>query len=612
MTEFKIIKNALCLTFDSLNRIGKYTIILKGNRIFDIEYNNSNIEDETLLKKYPTATVYDAENKILVPSFLNSFKNSSYILSGVFFRNVKYDDLTTNLSLRLIDNYFLKNENSEDLLNLFRVSFLISLINGECFVNESSAYINSDLILNDSFRLIKAKPNIIFTVYDNYLSDYILGVNRFHCLGIKEDEDLNNYSINSIKSSLSRGNKRAIIEVYQSANSSDTLRSMFGKSFVRVLLENDLLSGKVIFSNPVYLSNDELAIISDKNSNILIQPADWIRLSQKIADLEKFFSSRNLLPILIGTGYLGKSVFSQIKLLYSIIPRAKISAESLLRLITVKPAEFFNISNICGSIEKNKLANFVLFDLSDIRNTLNIPEINNELISEFILENLNEKDISDVFFYGVPVIEDYKSNIINFEEINNLYSKLLNKIYDIGRYFDFKEKILMTERVEKLSLGNKVRKERQYVSLTGEAQETYDEDMESDFRIVGTYRADVLNGIDEDVYQESHIDDLSKSIKEINSLNKGFDFFKFFEEAEYKTSIKETESEKTEESAVDKKIKIKKKIYFDDTEYSKDSQNINESKSQKSSFLSFFAKSKDKTQKVKFKKDKMRFGFDDE
>ncbi len=123
MTEFKIIKNALCLTFDSLNRIGKYTIILKGNRIFDIEYNNSNIEDETLLKKYPTATVYDAENKILVPSFLNSFKNSSYILSGVFFRNVKYDDLTTNLSLRLIDNYFLKNENSEDLLNLFRVSF---------------------------------------------------------------------------------------------------------------------------------------------------------------------------------------------------------------------------------------------------------------------------------------------------------------------------------------------------------------------------------------------------------------------------------------------------------------------------------------------------------
>ncbi len=387
---------------------------------------------------------------------------------------------------------------------------------------------------------------------------------------------------------------------------------MFGKSFVRVLLENDLLSGKVIFSNPVYLSNDELAIISDKNSNILIQPADWIRLSQKIADLEKFFSSRNLLPILIGTGYLGKSVFSQIKLLYSIIPRAKISAESLLRLITVKPAEFFNISNICGSIEKNKLANFVLFDLSDIRNTLNIPEINNELISEFILENLNEKDISDVFFYGVPVIEDYKSNIINFEEINNLYSKLLNKIYDIGRYFDFKEKILMTERVEKLSLGNKVRKERQYVSLTGEAQETYDEDMESDFRIVGTYRADVLNGIDEDVYQESHIDDLSKSIKEINSLNRGFDFFKFFEEAEYKTSIKESESEKTEESAVDKKIKIKKKIYFDDTEYSKDSQNINESKSQKSSFLSFFAKSKDKTQKVKFKKDKMRFGFDDE
>ncbi len=615
MPEFKIIKNALCLTFDSLNRIGNYTIIVKSNRIFDIEYNTDNTDDKTLLRKYPNATIINAENKILVPSFLNACKNSSYIFSGIFFRDIKYDDINTNVSLRLIDNYFLKGDNSEDLLNLFKISYLMSLINGECLVNENSKYINTDLILSDSLNSIKIKPNIILTVYDNYISDYILGINRFHCIGLREDEDLNNYTINSIKSTLSRGNKRAIIEAYQSANSSDTLRSLFGKSFIKVLLESDLLSGKVIFSNPVYLTPEELAIIIDKNSNILIQPTDWIILSKKINELERFFSQRNSLSLLIGTGYLGKSVFSQVKLLYSIFSRAVISAESLLRLITIRPATFFNISNISGSIEKNKLANFVLFDISDLRNILNIPEINTEFISEFILENLSEKDISDIYFHGIPIIENYRSNVINYEEIYEIYNSLMKKIYQVGRYFDFKEKILMTERVKNLSIGIVERKETIPETVKQENSAITIENEESEFKIKGTFKSGILNGKEGSFYdEESLIDDAKLTIKELIDLNKGFDFLDLIVEEKYKYPDKSvSENETQTQTEGESKISFKKKIYFDDLEYSRDNEEEDKSsKSLKSSLLSYLKKPKDKEEKVKFKKGKLRFGFDDE
>ncbi|MCX7834333.1 MAG: amidohydrolase family protein [Ignavibacteria bacterium] len=609
MNEFRIIKNALCVTFDSLNRVGYYTIVIKGNRIFDIEYNSTGSDDEILLRKYPDSVIYNAKGKILLPSFLNANKNSSYILSSIFFRNLKYDELNTNISLRLIDNYFLKNENLEDLLNLFKISFVSSLINGECFINESSRYINSELILNDLFSSIKVKPNIIFTVYDNYLSDYVLGVNRFHCIGIKEDEDLNNYTISSLKSSLSRGNKRALIEVYQSAGSSDTLRSLFGKSFIRVLSENDLLNRKVIFSNPVYLSNEELAIVSEKNSNILILPTDWIRLSRKTNELEKFFTHKNALSILIGSGNLGKSIFSQVKLLYSIIPKISVSAESLLRLITVIPSEFFNISNICGSIEKNKLANFVLFDVSGIRNMINILELNIELISEFILENLSEKDISDVFFHGIPVLENYKSNFIDFEEIYDLHSNLLQKLHEIGRYFDFKEKILMSERVKKLSLGISEEK-KEYVPISLDTTDVQNNDLESDFKIVGIYKAGTSKGDADEVFEEESISDIKTSVLELKNLNNGFNFLKYFEDSEVKTITPKPIKDTT--TTDEKKVVFKKKIYFDDTEYSKDNQE-DSLKSSKTSIFSHFLKSKGKKEgKIKFRKDKLRFGFDDE
>ena len=40
MSEFKVIKNGLCLTLDADSSCGYYNLILKGNKIFDIDYNN--------------------------------------------------------------------------------------------------------------------------------------------------------------------------------------------------------------------------------------------------------------------------------------------------------------------------------------------------------------------------------------------------------------------------------------------------------------------------------------------------------------------------------------------------------------------------------------------
>ena len=82
--KFCVIKNGLVLTLDKEGNTGYFNVILKGNKIFDIDYSNELSSDELIIRKYPEASIIDASNKLIIPSFLNSHKNSSYFFSKYF------------------------------------------------------------------------------------------------------------------------------------------------------------------------------------------------------------------------------------------------------------------------------------------------------------------------------------------------------------------------------------------------------------------------------------------------------------------------------------------------------------------------------------------------
>jgi len=610
MNNFIVIKNGLCLTLDSAGRSGYFNIILKGNKIFDIDYNNELKRDEDILKKYPDSEIYDASEKLIIPAFFNSQKNSSYILADYYVDGNTFDNINTNVSLELIDKYFLSDANREDLLNMLSISYTKSVLNGEFFINETSKYISAEIVRSNLLSEFPVKPEIILTVYDNYISDYCLGINKFHCIGLREEEDLNNYSLSSLKKALQRGNKRAIIEILQTTNSSEKLKSLFGKTFIKVLADNELLNNSVIISNPVYINNEELNLLSENGVNLIFCPTDINKLSKQEIDYKKIFSKE--FRIVIGTGITGKSIFSELRFLKSRIGITNISNENLLRLVTVNPAELFGISNICGTIERNKIANLIMFDLADIRSMLNIPDPTPEYISGFIIENLDNKYISDVIIKGSYLLKNYTTDRIEHKKLMEINKQLSSLIFSLGRYQEFKEKYKMRERVNEISLNSSSnrQKEEMLIQSNNDDISFYEGELtpDSEFRIIGSYKPDILSSDLKDSSEETLLkEEYTDIVKEINNFENGL---LIFDNAELKQSANDSGGQ-NEDPLFEARREVKtptKRLFFDDSggESNLVESNLTSENSKE------IPETKNEDKEIIYKKDKLKFGFDEE
>jgi len=618
--KFCVIKNGLVLTLDKEGNTGYFNVILKGNKIFDIDYSNELSSDELIIRKYPEASIIDASNKLIIPSFLNSHKNSSYFFSKYYLKRSTYDNLKANIPIRLLEKYFSDIKNQNDLLNLFSISFTNSMLNGESFLNETSKFLTAELIKANTLSLLKDKPDMIYTVYDEYISDYYLGINKFHCIGLKEEDDLNNYSLSAIKKALNRGNKRALIEVLQTANSTDLLRNLFGKSFIKVLADNDLLSQYIILSNPVYLAPDEIPLIAERNINIIFCPFDICRLSRKTIEYELFYSKN--FNIALGTGIMGNSILKEMKLLYSTSKTANVNAEYFMKMGTVNPSKIFGISNIYGTIEKNKIANLLMFDLSDIRNFLNIPEIDSEKVSEFILENLEEKDISDIIFRGEIVTRNFENQMFDINEIWNSSKYLSAKIFEVGRYFEFKQKSLMRERVREFSLGLESNTPPvNYIPQLSSEEDLYSDNApDSEFRIIGVQKSDspISGAQDSDISNEEQnwLKDISNNINEIRDFDSGFDLDYLYSDYDLKIQTQNSlDSGMSQETLKMKANSPTRKIFLDDAtgeSISEDIQSQRDNPDTSKNIVQTKSRIFKEADKVVFKKEKLKFGFDEE
>ncbi|MCX6165351.1 MAG: amidohydrolase family protein [Ignavibacteriae bacterium] len=295
----------------------------------------------------------------------------------------------------------------------------------------------------------------------------------------------------------------------------------------------------------------------------------------------------------LGSGYNGRNVFSELKVLTSLLQKDFFSYDEVLRMITVNPARALKISDNYGSIEKNKFANLVFFNLCDLRNILNVPETNSEKISEFLIDNFDTKDISDVIIKGIPVKRNNQCKLYNPETIKQIKTSLT-----VGKYLELKEKYLMRKRVNELT-GTENEKSAIYDdNYNVEDYSSLDSKsiMDSEFKILGIdkeFNGNVINELD------GYDNIIEADINELDSLSDGFLVFEE-EIADAKAKVKAKGQE------VPKEVTMR----FDDTSGT-DNDTINEVKENKKEEEMNKDTIKEE-QKVQFKKEKLRFGFSDE
>lgn len=633
MEKSLVIINGLVLTLDGFKNTGYFNLVVKNGKIHYVDFENELKDKKTISNKYPDFEIYDANNKIIIPSLYNSNINSSYSLSRLFFRKSNYENLESNVSLELIDNYFKDHNNIYDLFNLLKQNYLRSLLNGEVYLNETSSYISETLLnkfVDDESILF---DDIYYTVYESELENYFKSIKSDYFKGFQKEETINNYSLSNLKRSLSNGKKSVFLEVLHKAVSAEEIQKSFGKSFIRVLLDNDFLNSNLILSNPIYINSDDIKLLYDKDVNVVFCPTDFLKLSKRNIEFEEYLKLG--VNIAIGTGYLGIDILSELKTFAALVDKNYYTFDSILRMATVNPSTFFNGTSNSGCIAKDKDANLIFLELSDLRNLLNVPEIDSDRISEFIIENLTAKDISDVMVNGNFEVKNYSFGLCEDEGFIKESKELAKKIYEVGKYYEFKNKYISRvmpgdkskdKVVAKSSLSDKgVFKQVESFEESFETLSDEQHSGESDFHVIGTKETELINISENFKYQNEEI---LSSMSELESFDEGLKFVDE-EEIEIETEAEHVAEEKISENKVfgfndvyeetveqKDKTKVKdtlktskdlKKLHFDDfkTDDPKAIEDVQEQKEE-------MKPKKKKTKAAKFKKGKLRFGFSDE
>ncbi|MDZ4713774.1 MAG: amidohydrolase family protein [bacterium] len=516
--KYTVIKNGLVLTLDKKKQAGYFNVIIRNGKIFLIDYEKKFNEKEFLLKN-TDAEIIDASGKIVMPGFFNSQSVSSYSLNRVFFNKCNYENISSWISLKLIDNYLSGSQNFDIFRELLNVSAMKSVLNGEIFVNEYSPAIKKDFY-ESCLKDINRQPSYYnLTAFDHRIIPEALSSSYPVSMGFRTDEDLNNYTFSSLKKYLSSGNVKLFIEASLSQSTFDSTKKIFGKHFISVLADAELITSNTVISNPTHLNAYEIEILAKRNSTVLISPSDQINLSLSKSYADNLIGAG--VNVITGTGNTGSDILSELKIFSSLIPRNNISYEQIIQTAIYNPSLVFGISNVTGSVERNKSADLILFDISDLRNIWTMPVVRPEDICEFIINNLTVRDISDVIIKGESILRngkilngDYDNAIISAKEISS-------KLYAAGKYFEYREKYLMRDRVDKLrtSGGEDEPDEKPKQEIFVDMVETGEYVGDGEFTILGAKEEDFEKPREREETEPRVI------IEEISSLESGLNLF---------------------------------------------------------------------------------------
>jgi len=594
MDSFIIIKNGIVLTLDRQGRAGIHTIVIKNNKIVEIDFDNR-FEIGKFIDRYPQTKLIDAKNKIIVPGFINSNCYSTFSLNKLFFKKCTFESLKDNPALQAIDKYLYLVENVPKRKNIFKVNYLKSICAGEVNIIESSGDLSFEH-LDDVLSGSNVTVNLVD--YENSKSaDAPLDAKPFS--GVRGDEQINMYLVNNLKNLTNSADVKLFLEVYQSEKDLTEIKDLFRKSLIYVLKDYNLLTQSTILSNPIYLSKNEFDVLNSTSTNVVLSPSDIVNFYPRNFDFRNFIYSD--LNVSIGTGFTGKNVFSEIKLISSLCSKNIRNYEPLLKMISLNAAYAQGISNLTGSIEKNKLANFVFFDLNRFNSYASFPEIDSEKISEFIIESLNTENISDVIINGSFEVQDYKLTLqLDFDPLKTS-SEISEDIYKAGNYLEYAEKQKFSKKHEPI---NEEIFDNAYIS--GGLEETQREllvEFGEEFRIVKKESDDILQPID-----TSFLPGSVNSLSYIDSYDSDFNFLTMEEEV------------KTPHPLVKEGVKFSsKKMSFDETDdapVEAKNKPVEPAKDKpREQTVIRNTNSHEEAQKPKepqFKKVKLRFGFSDD
>jgi 5-methylthioadenosine/S-adenosylhomocysteine deaminase len=198
----------------------------------------------------------------------------------------------------------------------------------------------------------------------------------------------------------------------------ETVLQQTGKTPIGYLHSKKLLGPRTLLAHCVHLDDQEIALLAETGVSVAHCPESNLKLGNGVARVPAMLQAG--VNVAIGTDGAATNndldVFGEIRtaaLIHKGVnydPTA-LPAEEAFGLATINGARAFGLADRIGSLEKGKLADITIVDLS----AANVTPIYN--VYSHLVYAVDKNDVQTVFINGSPVMEDRKLLTLDEEEI---------------------------------------------------------------------------------------------------------------------------------------------------------------------------------------------------
>ena len=416
-----LIKNGTVISMD-LNKKEKYEvtdILIDGDAIVKIEKNINDSVDK----------VIDAAGKIVLPGLINCHTHLGMSIFRATNDNLKLNDWLTKKIWPIEDSM-----TDEDMYYTTLLSCLEMIKTGTTCSNDMYFGISGSL---KALRETKMRQLFSRCIIDNDVDGRIKENEELY-EEVKDDSLIRCsvtphalYTCN--KDTLIKCEKLATkynipIHIHLSENKSEVegVLKTFGKKPIEVLKDVGFLNHKLILAHGVFLDDDEIEIIKNKDVSIVHNPISNLNLGCGIADIVKYIKAG--INVCLGTD--GQGSGNNLNMFYhmSVVDLLQkgvyqnpevFSSYEVLKMATINGAKALGMDDIIGSIEVGKKADIVILDMNRLE-TSPSPDIITQIVHNVLPDNVDTTIIN-----GEVVMNDNKV-LLNIDENN-----IIRKVNDI-------------------------------------------------------------------------------------------------------------------------------------------------------------------------------------
>lgn len=400
MDPFKIIANARVITCDSDNRAGRYSLLIRNDRIVEISD-----QADLFTSLHPAAVLVDASNKLVIPGFVNAHFHSESILlrartDGLHCSLWKSDLRTQECIQGLLDP-----ANSSDVRNTYLMSYFSHLKSGTTCVGEFGLPFTEDSFghVLQAMERTEVRNVVALQNWDQFVKASDVPVGRHHFLvSIGRAEDFTVYSFENLVRAAKELRVPLIAHIAEQRAEEDFVKKNFQKNLLAVLQDYNVVSPENVFVHLNHLSSQETRALGEAGASavLCVRSAAFKRTGYPA--LRHLATQR--IRLAVGTDWGNVDMLEELKFLsqlHLLIPGIPpFSPLQLLRMATINGAHALGLSGETGSIEVGKKADLAFYSLDDLRLPVISADADAEALASLLVNHLTGRDISEVMIDG--------------------------------------------------------------------------------------------------------------------------------------------------------------------------------------------------------------------